>query len=182
MTIVYWSSDCSCCFRRKCFCITVIVLLTLGAISGFITLGVIFGIPQNENEYTRECKTSSGTTGFLCDDRTTCIAASSLCDGQVNCANGEDEAKRYCRNLPNNLPEGLLFRCSNRRMWTYIDRLCDGKNDCGDCSDEQVPRCPPCLGWRCNTVFFADCGCIPKTRCFDNVQDCTDWSDELHCR
>lgn len=46
--------------------------------------------------FTRECKASSGQTGFLCDDRSTCIAASALCDGKVDCGNGEDESRRYC--------------------------------------------------------------------------------------
>ncbi|XP_063819943.1 uncharacterized protein LOC135058947 isoform X1 [Pseudophryne corroboree] len=40
--------DCNCCFQRRCFCITGIVLLTLGAISAFISLGVIYGIPENK--------------------------------------------------------------------------------------------------------------------------------------
>ncbi|XP_073480383.1 low-density lipoprotein receptor class A domain-containing protein 1-like isoform X3 [Aquarana catesbeiana] len=177
------------------------VLLTLGAISAFITLGVIFGIPKNGNVYTRECRTSLGKAGFLCDDRRTCIGPSALCNGQVDCANGEDESRTYCSNLPNNLPEGLVFRCANRKIWTYTDKLCDNKNDCGDCSDESVDHscveesgsqsnmqifkslhCPACQGWRCNTVFFADCDCIPKTRCNDTVQDCIDWSDEISCR
>ncbi|KAM9330032.1 low-density lipoprotein receptor class A domain-containing protein 1-like [Gastrophryne carolinensis] len=174
--------ECACCFRRKCFCITGIVLLTLGAISAFITVGVIFGIPKNEDKYTRDCSTSSEQVGFLCDDRTTCVTASALCNGKVDCANGEDESRHYCGNLPSSLPSELVFRCTNRRAWTYMDRMCDGKNDCGDCSDEYDVSCPPCAGWRCNTVFFADCGCIPKARCNDTVQDCTDWSDEKTCR
>ncbi|XP_073511137.1 low-density lipoprotein receptor class A domain-containing protein 1-like isoform X1 [Phyllobates terribilis] len=175
--------DCGCCFRRRCFCITGVVLLTLGAISAFITLGVIYGIPKNQTDYiTRECRTLSGQTGFLCDDRTTCIVASAVCDGKVDCANGEDESAKYCGNAPNSLPEGLVFQCANKKSWTYIDKLCDNNNDCGDCSDETAARCPPCPGWRCNTVFFTDCDCIPKTRCHDNVQDCVDWSDEISCR
>ncbi|XP_071973385.1 low-density lipoprotein receptor class A domain-containing protein 1-like isoform X1 [Engystomops pustulosus] len=175
--------DCICCFRRRCFCITGVVLLALGAISAFITLGVIYGIPQNQAvDITRECKAPAGQTGFLCDDRSTCIVASALCDGKVDCGNGEDESRRYCGNLPNSLPEGLVFKCASKRSWTYIDKLCDNRNDCGDCSDETALRCPPCPGWRCNTVFFADCDCIPKTRCNDNIQDCIDWSDETICQ
>ncbi|XP_063819945.1 low-density lipoprotein receptor class A domain-containing protein 1-like isoform X2 [Pseudophryne corroboree] len=173
--------DCNCCFQRRCFCITGIVLLTLGAISAFISLGVIYGIPENKDLYTRECKTSSGKSGFLCDDRATCIGASALCDGKVDCGNGEDESRRYCGNLPNSLPEGLVYKCANSRSWTYMDKLCDNRNDCGDCSDESATRCPLCPGWRCNTVHFADCDCISKSRCHDNIQDCTDWSDEISC-
>ncbi|XP_063312844.1 low-density lipoprotein receptor class A domain-containing protein 1-like [Pelobates fuscus] len=173
--------DFNCCHTRRCLCIAGSVLLVLGTIAGAITLGVIYGIPKNPNTYTRHCKTTMNATGFLCDNRLTCVTASVLCDGKVDCSNGEDESTHYCGNLPNSLPENLVFRCANKRTWTYIDKLCDKRNDCGDCSDESALRCPLCPGWRCNTVFFADCDCIPKTRCHDNIQDCTDWSDELTC-
>ncbi|KAM8960828.1 low-density lipoprotein receptor class A domain-containing protein 1-like [Pelodytes ibericus] len=173
--------DCNCCVTRKCFCIIGAVFLILGAISSAITLGVIYGIPKNQNLFTRQCKTASNSTGFLCDNRLTCIAASALCDGRVDCADGEDESSHYCGNLPYSLPGSLVFTCANKRSWTFIDKVCDQRNDCGDCSDESALRCPVCPGWRCITVFFADCGCIPKRRCKDNVQDCADWSDELSC-
>uniref|UniRef100_A0A8C5WIJ2 LDLRAD1-like C-terminal domain-containing protein n=1 Tax=Leptobrachium leishanense TaxID=445787 RepID=A0A8C5WIJ2_9ANUR len=176
------TKDCHSCPTRRCFCITLSVLLILGAIAGAVSLGAIYGIPQNQNVYTRQCKTSTNSTGFLCDDRQTCISPSALCDRRTDCSNGEDESTQYCGLLPNSLPENLVFRCANRRSWTYIDKLCDKKNDCGDCSDESTLRCPVCPGWRCTTVFYADCGCIPKTRCHDNIQDCVNWSDEVSCK
>ncbi|CAO2592847.1 Low-density lipoprotein receptor class A domain-containing protein 1 [Lemmus lemmus] len=70
------------------------------------------------------------------------------------------------------------------------------RNDCGDCSDESVDilsyasknkhdclvsQCPECSGWRCDTVFFDDCACIPRSHCRNGVQDCADWSDETLC-
>ncbi|KAM4809381.1 low-density lipoprotein receptor class A domain-containing protein 1-like [Rhinophrynus dorsalis] len=169
------------CITRRCFCITGLVLLTLGAVAAVISVGVIYGIPTNPDSYTRQCKTASNKTGFLCDNRVRCIEASALCDGKMDCASGEDESTQYCGNLPSSLPENLVFKCANKRAWTYIDKLCDSRNDCGDCSDESALKCPVCSGWRCNTVFFADCDCIAKTRCKDNIQDCTDWSDERSC-
>ncbi|XP_053557403.1 low-density lipoprotein receptor class A domain-containing protein 1 [Bombina bombina] len=177
----YRDKDSRSCPTRRCFCITCVVLLILGLIATVLTVGILYGIPTGLDSFTRQCKTASNKTGFLCDDRVMCIAASKLCDGKVDCGNGEDEAAQYCGNLPNSLPENLVFKCANKRSWTYTDKLCDTRNDCGDCSDEAALRCPVCSGWRCNTVFFADCDCIPKSRCRDNVQDCTDWSDEKSC-
>ncbi|XP_043540900.1 low-density lipoprotein receptor class A domain-containing protein 1-like, partial [Chiloscyllium plagiosum] len=83
--------------------------------------------------------------------------------------------------LPNSLPRYLVFMCDNQKSWTYMDKMCDGRNHCGDCSDESELLCPACTGWKCVTVFFNDCDCIPKSRCRDNFQDCTDMSDEKNC-
>uniref|UniRef100_A0A8I3WI00 LDLRAD1-like C-terminal domain-containing protein n=1 Tax=Callithrix jacchus TaxID=9483 RepID=A0A8I3WI00_CALJA len=83
--------------------------------------------------------------------------------------------------MPNSLPQNLIFKCPNQKTWTYVDKVCDTRNDCGDCSDESVLQCPKCSGWRCDTVFFADCACIPRTRCKNGIQDCADWSDENLC-
>uniref|UniRef100_A0A4W3HU04 LDLRAD1-like C-terminal domain-containing protein n=1 Tax=Callorhinchus milii TaxID=7868 RepID=A0A4W3HU04_CALMI len=130
---------------------------------------------------TRQCKTTSDRNGFLCDDRTTCLMSTQICNGKVDCSNGEDEANLYCDNLPMSLPKNLVFLCSDQKSWTYIDKKCNGKNDCGDCSDESGNICPPCFGWKCTTVFFSDCDCIPKSRCKDHIQDCSDWSDENIC-
>ncbi|XP_010293871.1 PREDICTED: low-density lipoprotein receptor class A domain-containing protein 1-like, partial [Phaethon lepturus] len=44
----------------------------------------------------RFCAASSNRTGFLCDDRVTCVSASQVCDGVSNCRNGEDEQKKLC--------------------------------------------------------------------------------------
>ncbi|XP_068941067.1 low-density lipoprotein receptor class A domain-containing protein 1-like isoform X3 [Petaurus breviceps papuanus] len=129
----------------------------------------------------RQCQTASKQLGFLCDDLTTCLPPSLLCNRQLDCNHGEDESTAYCGQMPSSLPQNLLFQCPNQKSWTYIDKVCDLRNDCGDCSDESDLQCPTCSGWRCNTVFFADCDCIPKERCKDGIQDCADWSDENTC-
>ncbi|KAM5331720.1 low-density lipoprotein receptor class A domain-containing protein 1-like isoform 3-T3 [Glossophaga mutica] len=129
----------------------------------------------------RQCKTASQHLGFLCEDLATCLPPSLLCDGTLDCSRGEDESAAYCGQVPSSLPQNLIFKCPNQKTWTYVDKVCDMKNDCGDCSDESVLQCPKCPGWRCETVFFADCACIPRTRCRNGIQDCADWSDEKLC-
>ncbi|XP_060689989.1 low-density lipoprotein receptor class A domain-containing protein 1-like [Hemiscyllium ocellatum] len=167
-------------FPRRCLLITCVILLILGAMAAALACVIIFGIPPNQLT-TRLCKTTSNTTGFLCDDHKTCIMSTQMCNGKVDCSNGEDESNLYCGDLPNSLPRHLVFMCDNQKSWTYMDKMCDGRNHCGDCSDESELLCPACTGWKCVTVFFNDCDCIPKSRCRDNFQDCTDMSDEKNC-
>lgn len=38
--------------------------------------------------------------------------------------------------VPNSLPQNLIFKCAGQKTWVYVDRVCDRRNDCGDCSDE----------------------------------------------
>ncbi|XP_078420081.1 low-density lipoprotein receptor class A domain-containing protein 1-like isoform X1 [Cetorhinus maximus] len=171
---------CRNCCPRRCVLITCVILLILGAMAAALACAIIFGIPPKQ-PITRLCKTTSGTNGFLCDDRKTCLTSTRMCNGKVDCSNGEDESNLYCGDLPHSLPKYLVFMCGNQRSWTYLDEKCDGKNDCGDCSDESELQCPACSGWKCVTVFFRDCDCIPKSRCKDNIQDCSDMSDEKNC-
>ncbi|KAM3866279.1 LOW QUALITY PROTEIN: low-density lipoprotein receptor class A domain-containing protein 1-like [Diretmus argenteus] len=44
--------------------------------------------------------TAKNDTGFLCDDRATCVPPSDLCDGVVNCLSGADEDSDMCSNGP----------------------------------------------------------------------------------
>ncbi|XP_051785521.1 low-density lipoprotein receptor class A domain-containing protein 1-like isoform X1 [Erpetoichthys calabaricus] len=179
----YKEKVCGGCVTRRCLLIIFGSLIMIGLIAAAIALGSVYGIPPRDTGlYTRTCSLQSNSSGFLCDDRTTCLTASRICDGKVDCHNGEDESKLYCGNLPHSLPSDLVFMCANKISWTYIDNVCDAKNDCGDCSDETTKKCLSCLGWRCNTVFFKDCDCIPKSRCKDTFQDCDDWSDENVCQ
>ncbi|XP_033870503.1 low-density lipoprotein receptor class A domain-containing protein 1-like [Acipenser ruthenus] len=174
--------SCKCCSRR-CVCISVFVLLGLAIMAAAVALAIIFGIPQR-TPVNRYC-TSNNMTGYLCDDRVTCIPASSVCNGISNCANGEDENSEICTDLPKNLPTYLIFKCGNPQFWIYIDEKCNDINNCGDCSDEVgiLANCPSCGAnwWPCTSVFYEYCKCIPRSLCRDGVQHCTDWSDEYKC-
>ncbi|KAM7320968.1 hypothetical protein ACRRTK_020221 [Alexandromys fortis] len=167
---------------RKCLVASCVALFVLGAVAIVIAVGITFGIPTRSASWTyHQCKTASQQPGFLCEDRTTCLLPSLLCDGKMDCSDGGDESAAYCGQVPNSLPQNLIFKCAGQKTWVYVDRVCDMRNDCGDCSDESVSQCPACSGWRCDTVFFADCACIPRSRCRNGVQDCADWSDEILC-
>uniref|UniRef100_A0A8C6IDT9 Predicted gene 21976 n=1 Tax=Mus spicilegus TaxID=10103 RepID=A0A8C6IDT9_MUSSI len=172
----------SCLPTRKCLLTSCGVFLVLGVVAAAIAVGIIFGTPTKPASWTyHQCRTASQQPGFLCEDRTTCLPPSLLCDGKTDCRDGWDEAAASCGQMPDSLPQNLIFKCPNQKTWTFVDRVCDTRNDCGDCSDESVSRCPECSGWRCETVFFADCACIPRSRCRNGIQDCADWSDENLC-
>ncbi|KAJ6662552.1 hypothetical protein lerEdw1_011689 [Lerista edwardsae] len=130
-------NDCSANFpcTRRCICVTTIALFIVGIIVAIIALVVTVGIPPH-TPVNRLCLTTSNQTGFLCDDRETCIPVSQVCDTRRNCVNGEDEQKTLCSNVPSSLPGYMIFYCGNRRFWIYADKRCNGFNDCGDCSDE----------------------------------------------
>ncbi|XP_030630572.1 low-density lipoprotein receptor class A domain-containing protein 1-like [Chanos chanos] len=136
-------------------------------------------------EVNRDCRTPQNGTGFLCDDRITCIQPSDLCNGAYNCPSGADESKQLCSDLPHNLPSSLIFRCGNPKFWIFIDQKCNYLNDCGDCSDEIgiSASCPPCgpEWWTCTPVEFMYCNCVPRQLCRDGRQQCYDWSDEYIC-
>ncbi|XP_075792137.1 low-density lipoprotein receptor class A domain-containing protein 1 isoform X2 [Pelodiscus sinensis] len=169
---------------RRCLCVSLIALLILGVVGAAIGLTVTFGLPP-PTPVNRFCVTSGNQTGFLCDDRVTCLPASRICNRIRDCVNGEDEQEKLCIDLPSNLPGYLIFRCSNPTYWIYADMKCNGANDCGDCSDEKgsLASCPPCgtLWWSCTPVFYRYCTCIPRTLCQDRIQHCSDWSDEYIC-
>ncbi|XP_013814072.2 low-density lipoprotein receptor class A domain-containing protein 1 [Apteryx mantelli] len=170
---------------RRWVCVSAAALLVLAAIAAVVALVVVLGLPPR-TPVNRFCAASNNRTGFLCDDRVTCVPASQVCNRIRNCRNGEDEQEKLCDDLPSNLPGYLVFRCSNPMYWIYADQRCNGMNDCGDCSDEMesLAACPPCGSewWRCTPVLYEYCTCIPKRLCRDSIQDCASWSDEYICK
>ncbi|XP_038608547.1 low-density lipoprotein receptor class A domain-containing protein 1 [Tachyglossus aculeatus] len=172
------------CCSRKGACIIATGGLLLGAIAAATVLLASFGLPTPDPG-PRACVSTENRTGFLCDDRETCIPARKVCDRFRHCARGEDEDEALCNDPPYSLPGFLLFSCGRPGVWVYADQRCDGVNHCGDCADELGPRadCPPCgpQGWPCLSTFYQFCGCVPRHLCRDQVQHCKDWSDEFIC-
>ncbi|KFW03151.1 Low-density lipoprotein receptor class A domain-containing protein 1, partial [Fulmarus glacialis] len=142
----------------------------------------------------RFCAASNNRTGFLCDDRATCVparqpsvAAVPVSDG-VSVPGGVEHVSclsALAGDLPRSLPGYLVFRCSNPAYWVYADQRCNGMNNCGDCSDEMgsLATCPPCGSewWSCSPVLYEYCSCVPRRLCRDGVQHCLSWSDEYIC-
>ncbi|XP_070224095.1 low-density lipoprotein receptor class A domain-containing protein 1 isoform X2 [Bos mutus] len=195
------TSDCSpCCCSRRGACLSAFLMLLLTALAALIALVAILG-PPPRTPGAQACVTQTNRTGFLCNDRSSCIPASSVCDGVRACAHGEDEEEALClgRNflevkelepglagaVPQSLPGFLVAHCGDPASWIYSDQMCDGINNCGDCSDELSPvtTCPPCGPgwWRCPSAVFRYCSCIPRSLCRDHLQHCFDWSDEYSC-
>lgn len=71
-------------------------------------------------------------TEFQCNDRITCIHKSWLCDGGMDCPNGDDEKPPHCQNVTCRPDQ---FQCKDR---TCIPGhlMCSGKAECKDGSDE----------------------------------------------
>ncbi|KFQ23472.1 Low-density lipoprotein receptor class A domain-containing protein 1, partial [Merops nubicus] len=151
-----------------------LALLVLAAAVG-LALGLLPRAPVN-----RFCAATNNKTGFLCDDRVTCILARQVCDKVSHCRNGEDEEEKLCGDVPRSLPGHLVFQCSSPLSWVYADQRCDGLNDCGDCSDEVGAPCG-WEWWSCSPVLYEYCSCVPRRLCRDGVQHCLAWSDELLC-
>ncbi|CAH2311197.1 low-density lipo receptor class A domain-containing 1 [Pelobates cultripes] len=175
--------DCCNTCTRRCVCITLAVLLVLMVIAAAIACTVTLALPSRTPE-SRLC-TTGNYTGFLCDDRITCLLPSQVCDSSNDCGTGEDETTSLCSNLPDSLPGYLIFRCGNPSVWIYSNYKCNEINNCGDCSDESMTfaSCPSCGSdwWTCTPVLYQYCNCIPRSLCKNGVQDCTNWSDEYVC-
>ncbi|XP_036453706.1 low-density lipoprotein receptor class A domain-containing protein 1-like [Colossoma macropomum] len=151
---------------------------------------------------TRDCRTAQNGSGFLCDDRVTCLPPSVLCNGAPDCPDGADERELLCStvlnlihihkfssptvfyspvcsagDLPENLPSNLIFRCGNPHIWTFIDKRCNRINDCGDCSDEAgVCKCN-LLCTKSSCYLWTDARCPP---CGGDWWSCTP-VDFLYC-
>ncbi|XP_043317178.1 low-density lipoprotein receptor class A domain-containing protein 1 isoform X2 [Cervus canadensis] len=136
-------ADCSpCCYSRRGVCLSAFLMLLLTTLAALIALVAILG-PPSRTPGAQACVTQMNRTGFLCNDRSSCIPASRVCDGVRTCAHGEDEEEALCRAVPQSLPGFLVAHCGDPASWIYSDQMCDGINNCGDCSDELSPAVSP---------------------------------------
>ncbi|KRF99688.1 uncharacterized protein Dwil_GK26817 [Drosophila willistoni] len=114
--------------------------------------------------FTENCLDSE----FECDDY--CIPLDQLCNGIVNCNDGNDEHNcSFCR-------DGAHL-CNNGDC-IVPSRLCNGIIDCSDASDER--QC----GTQCKELEFLCYDqqyCINASQHCDGYYDCKDFSDEQNC-
>ena len=99
-----------------------------------------------------------------------CVSADSVCDYEMNCADGSDEAAN-CHII---LCPGNKRPCADHKMCLENERWFDGLYDCLDLSDEALDEDDDiCPGYRCNNYT-----CIPSSQVNDGIPDCTDSQDE----
>ncbi|XP_061423641.1 low-density lipoprotein receptor class A domain-containing protein 1 isoform X1 [Lethenteron reissneri] len=80
---------------QRCVCLLLICLLVVAVVAVAVALGVVFGVPKISG-VNRECQTTLNQSGFLCDDRITCISPSKVCNQRSDCTGGADESTQYC--------------------------------------------------------------------------------------
>ncbi|CAH1238844.1 OTOGL [Branchiostoma lanceolatum] len=109
---------------------------------------------------------------FTCENGR-CLPYGWMCDGQVDCENGEDEKDCVYE------CEVDEFKCESGACIKNVYR-CDGITDCRDLSDEQ--ECPP-PACEENEFTCKNGRCIPGTFVCDGDHDCgfDDNSDEEQC-
>ncbi|XP_051553066.1 low-density lipoprotein receptor class A domain-containing protein 1-like isoform X3 [Myxocyprinus asiaticus] len=129
--------SCRCCTRRAA-CISGILLSCM--IFSAVVLVLVFAIPEPP-PINRDCRTPQNGSGFLCDDRVTCIPPSDLCNGAPNCPSGTDEDKLICNT---SCPScGAEWWACIPVLFQYCEcipqSLCrDGRQHCFDWSDEYI--------------------------------------------
>lgn len=92
-----------------------------------------------------------------CLDKT-CIAEIKLCDGQIDCSDGQDESLEQCFESCD--PE-LQFQCGNGKCIDK-EKVCDNAIDCLDSADEVPIVCEDIKGYIPNNSY-RNCT-IPKDR------------------
>lgn len=135
-----------------------------------------------------------------------CIAPGLICDGKINCHDGNDEEPDNCKNKctpsqakckngncfeKKNYCDGAIDcadgtdepkRCSCLHYLELTDRskICDGIAHCEDKSDEKKCPCRP-DSYKCNSTATESEICIPKTFVCDSQPDCPNGEDEQSC-
>ncbi|XP_012532761.2 vitellogenin receptor [Monomorium pharaonis] len=124
------------------------------------------------------CKRECSPTEFTCNNGA-CIPKSLVCDGEIDCNNGEDEK---CHSNTT-LCESGQFQCASGGCITKSLK-CDGTVDCYDGSDEKH-----CLE---NVNYLTNCTsneyrclnsniCVPKKVKCNGISDCPENDDEHGC-
>jgi len=87
-----------------------------------------------------------------------CIGGEKLCDGQIDCIDGQDESLELCvEQCDSESP----FQCGNGKCISN-SKVCDNVNDCVDGADELPNVCEGIKGYTLNNAY-RNCT-IPKDR------------------
>lgn len=111
---------------------------------------------------------------YRCSRDNTCIPERWLCDGEIDCSQGDDEAScsAVCREEE--------FKCEAENRCLPKRWRCDGSPDCSDGSDERDCSANRECGdgqFRCKDGL----SCIPLRWVCDGTNHCRDNSDETNC-
>ncbi|XP_067002276.2 very low-density lipoprotein receptor isoform X3 [Anabrus simplex] len=130
---------------------------------------------QNHTDEKRKCREEED---FLCYSGR-CLPKHWRCDGDKDCADGDDEDPFMCRG-PNMICKPAEYRCPNDGLCIDMHLKCDGDNDCFDGSDEDPVMCAANNPRKClDTEFICNNGrCISGHWKCDGENDCNRGEDE----
>ncbi|ENN73360.1 hypothetical protein YQE_10039, partial [Dendroctonus ponderosae] len=112
-----------------------------------------------------------------CNATGRCIPKSWMCDGEVDCENGQDENPAGGCNTRTACTD-QQFECGKGGHCVNRSYYCDGDKDCQDGSDEPDHCYRTCAAGE----FHCDNGkCILELHQCDGKNDCGDGSDENNC-
>ncbi|GMT31153.1 hypothetical protein PFISCL1PPCAC_22450 [Pristionchus fissidentatus] len=107
-----------------------------------------------------------------CKGSPLCLPNASVCDGEPDCSEDDDEAD--CKECN----RGAKM-CAPTKRCIPRAQLCDGVVNCPDGSDEMDCDCKACSGW--DRALCGNGRCLERSRICDGTIDCEGGIDEENC-